>query len=116
MARQQAVLVVDSRAADGIPARWVDGGQLLREEEARLAALVACGLSNAEIARRCHVAPDTVHHRVARLCARLDVRNRVELAAWAGAHGLWPYATIDAPAPPARPDGRDTARRGAPHE
>jgi DNA-binding NarL/FixJ family response regulator len=55
-----------------------------------LVELVARGMSDREIATRLHLSPHTVHHRIERLRSGLGVRNRIELAAWAGRHGLYP--------------------------
>ncbi|HEU5152629.1 MAG TPA: response regulator transcription factor [Iamia sp.] len=52
-----------------------------REEEAL--ALVAQGLTNAEIGERLFVSASTVKTHVSNLHAKLGARNRVELAVWA---------------------------------
>lgn len=56
-----------------------------REEEAL--ALVARGLTNAEIGARLLVSPSTAKTHVSSLHAKLGARNRVELAAWAWRSG-----------------------------
>ena len=46
-------------------------------------ALVAEGLSNAEIARRLHIAPGTAKTHVGNLLAKLNARDRVHLVIYA---------------------------------
>jgi DNA-binding NarL/FixJ family response regulator len=60
-----------------------------------LIMLVAQGLTDREIGSRLHLSRHTVHHRIERLRAELNLKNRVELAAWAGRQGLY------------SPDGRE---------
>ncbi|MGX2997574.1 response regulator [Streptomyces sp. JNUCC 64] len=70
----------------GAPGAPTSGGP--REEgpltarEAEIVALVADGLTNAEIATALFIAPGTVKTHVANAQAKLGVRNRVGLAAW----------------------------------
>jgi DNA-binding NarL/FixJ family response regulator len=59
------------------------------ERDLSLIALVAAGLSDREIGLRLHLSPHTIHHHIERLRAELAVRNRIELAAWAGCHGIY---------------------------
>lgn len=59
-----------------------------REEE--VAALVAGGLSNADIGEELFISLATVKSHVASLQRKLDVRNRVGIAAWAWESGLAP--------------------------
>lgn len=61
-----------------------------------LLELVALGLPDHEIGRRLHLSPHTVKHHIEQLRSDVGVRNRTELAAWAGRHGLY------APGAPAR--------------
>lgn len=63
-------------------------GQLDREEE-HLLELVAAGLSDVEIGMRVQLGERTVRDRVRALRQTLLVKNREELAAWAGAHGYY---------------------------
>jgi DNA-binding CsgD family transcriptional regulator len=55
--------------------------QGLTETEARVAALVAQGLSNREVADRLFVTPRTVEANLTRIFGKLGVRSRSELAA-----------------------------------
>jgi DNA-binding NarL/FixJ family response regulator len=64
-----------------------------REEEAL--ALVARGLTNAEIGERLYVSVSTVKTHLGSLHAKLGARNRVELAAWA-----WQSGRMDEEGPP----------------
>jgi DNA-binding NarL/FixJ family response regulator len=54
--------------------------------------LVAHGLSDREIGARLHLSRHTVHHKIERLRDDLGLKNRIELAAWAGRHGLYVVA------------------------
>jgi predicted ATPase/DNA-binding CsgD family transcriptional regulator len=57
-----------------------------RERERRVVELVAQGLTNPQIARRTGVSERTVVTDVRRICRRVGVRTRSELAAFAGKH------------------------------
>ena len=63
-----------------------------RELQLRLLELVALGLPDHEIGRRVHLSPHTVKHSIENLRAAVGVRNRTELAAWAGRSGFYPAA------------------------
>jgi len=63
-----------------------------RELQFRLLELVALGLPDHEIGRRVHLSPHTVKHSIENLRAAVGVRNRTELAAWAGRSGFYPAA------------------------
>jgi DNA-binding NarL/FixJ family response regulator len=60
-----------------------------RELELRLLELVTLGIPDQEIGRRLHLSPHTVKHYIEHLRTELRVRNRIELAAWAGRQGLY---------------------------
>ena len=51
----------------------------LTEREIEVLKLVAQGLTNAEIAQRLTIAPDSVKKNVTRILAKLDLRDRVQL-------------------------------------
>ena len=73
------------------------------EAQVRLLELVACGLPDHEIGRRVHLSPHTVKHQIEALRHALGVRNRTELAAWAGQNGFYP---LEADAHVAGEEGR----------
>jgi DNA-binding NarL/FixJ family response regulator len=62
------------------------GGLTAREQE--VAALVAGGHSNPQIARALTIAPRTAARHVEHVMAKLGVHSRAEVAAWAAQHGL----------------------------
>lgn len=65
----------------GLESRGVTSIQLLE--------LVALGLPDHEIGRRLNFSPHTVKHQLEHLRNALGVRNRIELAAWAGRNGFY---------------------------
>jgi two-component system, NarL family, response regulator DevR len=71
------------------------GNDQRSETRIRLLELVGLGLPDHEIGRRLHLSPHTVKHQIEQLRRELHVRNRIELAAWAGRHGF--YGTGDQP-------------------
>jgi DNA-binding NarL/FixJ family response regulator len=64
-------------------------GGPLTDIDLRLLSYVATGMSDREIAERIHRSPHTVKHHIERLRHKIDVRNRMELAAWAGQNGYY---------------------------
>jgi DNA-binding NarL/FixJ family response regulator len=58
----------------------------IREQE--IAALVAEGLTNAQIASRLVLAPGSVANHVEHILRKLELRGRVQIAVWAVKHGL----------------------------
>jgi len=90
--------------------RLVASRDLTRVGTVRLLELLALGLPDHELGRRLHVSPHTVKHHIEALREELGMRNRIELAAWAGRHGFYaPERTVPAtkPSPPvtSRPGG-----------
>jgi DNA-binding NarL/FixJ family response regulator len=64
------------------------GLALLTEREKEVVGLVACGLSNDEIARELVVSPLTAKTRVSRAMTELNARDRAQLMVLAYEHGL----------------------------
>jgi len=67
-------------------------GQLgvLTAREREVAALIARGLSNRQIADELVIAEGTVNVHVSRILGKLDYRSRSAVATWAVEHGLRP--------------------------
>jgi DNA-binding NarL/FixJ family response regulator len=80
----ESVGVYQSRLGD-----LLAGRELKSRTRVRLLELVAKGLHDREIAQRLHLSPHTVKHHIERLRAEVGVRNRTELAAWAGRYGFY---------------------------
>jgi DNA-binding NarL/FixJ family response regulator len=81
------------------PAASVEGaaGGRLTPREREVAALVAEGFSNREIAATLVIAERTAEGHVAHLLDRLGFRSRVDVAAWATEHGLRRSAALGGP-------------------
>ena len=60
----------------------------LTPREREVTALVAEGLSNAEIAERLVLSPGTVSNHLGHIMRALRLRNRVQVAVWAVEQGL----------------------------
>lgn len=67
----------------------VEAGPLSRRER-EVAAMVAAGLTNKQIAQRLFIAERTAEGHVERIRNKLGVRSRTEVATWAVAHGIVP--------------------------
>ena len=85
----------------------VDSGPLSRRQR-EVAALVAAGLTNREIAERLFIAERSAEGHVERIRNKLGVRSRTEVAAWAVEHGL----TSPASSGKGTRDGPLSTRRG----
>jgi DNA-binding NarL/FixJ family response regulator len=60
----------------------------LTERERKVVALVAAGLSNAEIARELVISPFTAKTHVSRSMTKLNARDRAQLVVFAYEYGL----------------------------
>ncbi|WP_129667750.1 response regulator [Phytoactinopolyspora endophytica] len=68
------------------PSRATTAELSTRENE--VARLVAHGRTNADIAEALYISTGTVKTHISNIVAKLDVRNRVGIAAWAWEHGV----------------------------
>jgi non-specific serine/threonine protein kinase len=68
-------------------------GSSLTQRETEVAALVARGLTNRDIADRLYISVRTVEVHVDRILSKLGFRTRTQLAAWAHEEGLAPRNT-----------------------
>jgi DNA-binding NarL/FixJ family response regulator len=64
------------------------GPESLTPREREVAALVAEGLSNAQVAERLYISPRTAAVHVSNILAKLGMSSRTEIAAWAVRDGL----------------------------
>ncbi|MFD8527674.1 response regulator [Streptosporangium canum] len=62
-------------------------GVVLTEREDQIVAMVAHGMTNAEIAAELFLSPGTVKNHIASVQNKTSTRNRVAIAAWAWATG-----------------------------
>jgi DNA-binding NarL/FixJ family response regulator len=62
----------------------------LTARELEVLHLIAQGLRTADIATHLYLSPKTVEHHIAAILAKLQVRSRAEVTAYALAHGLVP--------------------------
>jgi len=61
-----------------------DAAGELSDPDLGLLRMVAAGLTDQEIAQQMYLSHHTVKHRIDRLRRRVQARNRIQLAAWAG--------------------------------
>lgn len=66
----------------------VAGPAVLTPREREVAALLAEGLSNSQLADRLYISPRTAAVHVSNILAKLGMASRTEVAAWAAAGGL----------------------------
>jgi DNA-binding CsgD family transcriptional regulator len=71
----------------GLGAR-IEGPEVLTPREREVAALLAEGVSNAELAERLFISPRTAAVHVSNILAKLGMASRAEVAAWAVREGL----------------------------
>lgn len=64
------------------------GGEPLTARQREVVALVARGLTNAQIAEQLVISPATARAHVEHILDRLDLHSRAQIAAWAAACGL----------------------------
>src|SRR5438270_247851 len=72
----------------GVTARQVEAGVPLSAREREVAALLAEGCSNRDIAERLVVSERTAENHVQHVLNRLGLRSRAQVAAWAIRNGL----------------------------
>lgn len=85
----EALAGEDAPLAPAVPdEHWA----VLSEREREVAALVAQGLTNRQIAERLFIAPGTADRHVANILGKLDMRNRAQVAAWVTERGLLQHA------------------------
>src|SRR5207253_2300047 len=63
-------------------------GSVLSPRETEVAALIAQGLSNREIAAGLVITEKTAANHVEHIMAKLNLRSRAQIAVWAVRHGL----------------------------
>jgi DNA-binding CsgD family transcriptional regulator len=68
------------------PSTRSDGELTARERE--VAALIADGLTNGQVAERLFISPKTAAVHVSNILAKLGLSSRAEIAAWAVRHGI----------------------------
>lgn len=72
---------------------------LLSEDTCHLLSLLTAGHTEAEIGKAMHLSVAGVRHRIEKICETIGVRNRMELASWAGAEGYYQRQSASTIAP-----------------
>ncbi|MFP3853005.1 MAG: tetratricopeptide repeat protein, partial [Anaerolineales bacterium] len=75
---EEAIALGQSLTVDG-----EDIAPILTPRQSEVAALIAMGMSNSEIAERLLISKRTVEKHIANILSRLGVRNRVDIVRWA---------------------------------
>ena len=88
---EQAVGLAE--ALTGAESAASPSGLTSREEE--VAALLARGLTNKQVAAALVVSPATVRSHVEHILIKLDLRSRAQVAVWATQHGLLPDPELE---------------------
>jgi len=108
---------VRPEAGASIPAGASVPAALLTARELEIAALVAAGRSNKDIADELVISPATVARHIANIMAKLGFRSRAQIATWITARGQTPTATrlslrsgVTAGPGPLRPSPRPRGR------
>jgi DNA-binding NarL/FixJ family response regulator len=86
--REHAAAGVDQRHAEQVTQERCAEDQNGPDREVEVLALVARGMSNAEIGQKLYVSPATAKTHVARLLMKLDARDRAQLIILAYETGL----------------------------
>jgi DNA-binding NarL/FixJ family response regulator len=84
--RRDAAIVLLGRLQG--PAASADDGSGLSPREREVAALLAEGLSNSQLAQRLYISPKTASVHVSNILAKLGMSSRTEVAAWAVRTGV----------------------------
>jgi DNA-binding NarL/FixJ family response regulator len=88
IADDQEMVRAGFRAITAAVASEANAVDVLTERELDVVELVARGKTNAEIAEALFVSVSTVKTHLEAVRAKLGVRNRVGIAAWAWEHGV----------------------------
>jgi HD-GYP domain-containing protein (c-di-GMP phosphodiesterase class II) len=91
----EAVGAVLAAAGHRVPRRR-EGPAGLTEREVEVLKLLACGLSNKEIAARLIISPKTVGSHIEHIYSKIDASSRATASLFAVQHGLLPDADVPA--------------------